>query len=133
MRSIFALGFEGGPWSPATPPVRRSLGQWGAIISAAIQAGAAAYGAYQQREIAEEMKEAAEAKAAAERAAAEAERKRAEEEAKKAAAAAAAAAGTPAPGAPSDTVLGLPRDVVVYGGLGLGVLGIAGLVIALAK
>ncbi len=124
MRSIFSMGFRAEPWRP-------TLGQAGVvgIISAAITAGAAAYGAYQQREIAEEMKEAAEAKAAADRAKAEAEKAKAEAEAKKAAQAIQEAQQPAADG----KILGIPKEYVIYGGIGLGLVGIVGLVIALTK
>lgn len=127
MRSIFTMGFRAEPWVSPRP----GLGQVGAIISSLITAGAGAYQAYEARKAAEEMREAQEAKAAAERARAEAEKARAEAEAKKAAEerqAEQAAAGVPAA---DGTVLGIPKDYVLYGGIGLGAAAVIGLVVAL--
>lgn len=122
---MHAIGAQGRHifWIP------RSLGQdvaaasgsvWGDIFSSVIKAGAAAYGAYQQHEIAEEMKDAAEAKAAAERAQAEAAKIRAEAEIRRAAGLA-PDGGTPI------------SDYILYGGIGLGAIGLAVLIYSLAK
>lgn len=92
------------------------------LISAGITAGAAAYGSYTQGQIAKDIKNAAEDKAAADRARADAEKAKADAELKK--------LTQPVPG---DQVLGIPKEYVLYGGLGLGAIVVVGIVIALAK
>lgn len=93
------------------------------LISAGITAGAAAYGSYTQGQIAEDIKDAAEDKAAADRARADAEKARADAELKK----------LTQPAASGDQILGIPKEYVLYGGLGLGAIVVVGIVIALAK
>jgi hypothetical protein len=106
--------FERDPWRP-------SLGQYDWIPSI-ITAGAGIYQGILKERAAEEAKEAAEALAAAERAKLDAERARvaaekarAAAETQEAIAAEAQAAITAGP-----TILGIPRDYLILGGVGLG-------------
>jgi hypothetical protein len=93
------------------------------IASAAITAGAAAYGSYTQGQIAKDVKDAAEERAAADRARADAEKAKADAELKK----------LTQPAVSTDRILGIPKEYVLYGGLGIGAIVVVGIVIALAK
>lgn len=123
MDSMFTLGFQKDLWRPAMAGSK--LGQfgipWAAIAPALISAGATVYGSYQQRETAKDIQEAAEDKAAADQARADAARAKAEEEKKKAVQATQAAEQ-----AAVGTVLGVPKQYLIYGGLGLAAVGVIG-------
>lgn len=95
---------------------------WATIAPALITAATAAYGSYTQGQIADDIKDAAEDKAAADRARADAEKAKAEAELKK--------LTQPVPG---DQILGIPKEYVLYGGLGLGAIVVVVIAIALAK
>lgn len=125
MRSIFDAGLAAQPWRPALAGPR--LGQWASLVSSLISAGAQIYQAHEAQEAAEEASEAAEARAAAERARAEAEKARLEQERLRLQQEVQGISPT-APGAPPSggTILGIPQDYVLYGGLGLGALLLVG-------
>jgi hypothetical protein len=99
---------------------RPGLGQdfWSAVPSL-LTSGFGVYQGYLKNKAAEEAKEAAEALAAAERAKLEAERARIAAE-KARAAAEAQGATTEAGVAAGPTILGIPRDYLILGGVGLG-------------
>lgn len=116
--------FADARWRPFAGASPRMGIDWGDVLDFGIDIATEApdiWQAYQEEKVAEELRKAEEAKAAAEKARAEAEATRAKAEAEKARAEAEAA----------DTIAGLPSDVVVYGGLGLGLLGAVGIGIAL--
>lgn len=106
MKSMFTMGFAQQRFQP------HRLGQdWGNLFPSLITAGAGAYGAVQQAEAAKDLKKAQQAAAAA-----------------AAANQAAAASNVQAAQLTNPTILGLPRDTAIMGGIGLIVLvGIAAL------
>jgi hypothetical protein len=93
------------------------------IASSLITAGAAAYGSYTQGQIADDIKDAAEDKAAVDRARADAEKAKADAELKK----------LTQSDVSADEILGIPKEYVLYGGLGLGAIVVVVIAIALAK
>lgn len=108
--------FEREPWRPG-------LGQdWSSILTPIITGGFGAYQGYLKNKAAEEAKEAAEALAAAERAKLEAERARVAAETARAAAETQKAVAAEAQAAivAGPTILGIPRDYLILGGVGLG-------------
>lgn len=133
MRSIFNMGFSGEPWRASLNGP--SLGFWGELISGVLTAAPSFYSAYQAREMAEdarEDREDAEAAAEAARVAAEAERaaaqRKLEEERKRQLQEQQAGAI-----AAREEILGIPKDYALYGGLGLGAVGLVALVVSLVK
>jgi pyruvate/2-oxoglutarate dehydrogenase complex dihydrolipoamide acyltransferase (E2) component len=97
MKSLFSVGFTQEPWRPTL----------GISLEELLQTGTSIYQAYERGETAEDQRRAAEAEAAAARA--------------QAAAAQAATAQAAAPGAAAEgpKILGIPRDYVIVGGIGL--------------
>lgn len=134
MRSLFKMGITGEPWR--APLNQSNLGQgwdvFGSIATSLLTAAPALYSAYQAREMAkdaEDAREAAEAAKAAALATAEAEkaaaqRKLDEEKKQQMQVQQAGAQGQ---------ILGIPKEYALYGGLGLGAIGLVALVVSLVK
>lgn len=100
----------------AREPLRPNLGQdWTSFLTPLVTGGFGAYQEYLKSKAAKEAKEAAEARAAAELAKLEAEKARAAAKTQEAVAAEAKAEITAGP-----TILGIPRDYLILGGVGLG-------------
>jgi multidrug efflux pump subunit AcrA (membrane-fusion protein) len=101
MKSVFSVGFTREPWRPTL----------GISLTDLFSAGTSIYQAYERGETAEDQRRAAEAQAAAARAQAAATQAAAQAAAVQATAQAAAAEGP--------KILGIPRDYVIVGGIGL--------------
>jgi len=135
MRTIFNMGFSGEPWRASLNGPNLGHIPWGALISTVITAGVQTFSIIEARKMAKDAQDAreeAEAAAAAAKAAAEAEKAAAQrklDEEKKQQLQAQQASATAAQG----QILGIPKDYVLYGGLGLGALGLVALVASIVK
>ena len=98
-------------WRPMSG---RRLGiDWGGLLTDVVGGGLDVWSGYQEQEAAEDIRKAAEIRAAAEREAAKAAAERAAE---------AEAAKIRETKAEGETVLGIDKDIALYGGLGLAAL-----------